>query len=84
MPCTCIPLGSTLYNFDNKYPFIVIAIVITGYEHQLPAMRQIALFNWMANISQKRFGPHVENSKHDDVIKWKQFPSYWPPVRGIY
>ena len=21
---------------------------------------------------------------HDDVIKWKQFPSYWPYVRGIH
>ena len=21
---------------------------------------------------------------HDDVIKWKHFPSYWPFVRGIY
>ena len=21
---------------------------------------------------------------HDDVIKWKQFPSYWPFVRGIH
>ena len=31
MPCTRIMLGFTLYNFDNKYPFIVIVIVI----HQL-------------------------------------------------
>ena len=21
---------------------------------------------------------------HDDVIKWKHFPHYWPPVRGIH
>ena len=28
MPCTRIMLGFTLYNFDNKYPFIVIVIVI--------------------------------------------------------
>ena len=25
---------------------------------------------------------HVEN--HDDVIKWKHFPRYWPFVRGIH
>ena len=25
---------------------------------------------------------HVGN--HDDVIKWKQFPRYWPFVRGIH
>ena len=23
-------------------------------------------------------------SDHDDVIKWKQFPRYWPFVRGIH
>ena len=23
-------------------------------------------------------------SKHDDVIKWKRFPRYWPFVRGIH
>ena len=23
-------------------------------------------------------------SRHDDVIKWKHFPRYWPFVRGIY
>ena len=21
---------------------------------------------------------------HDDIIKWKHFPCYWPPVRGIH
>ena len=24
------------------------------------------------------------SSVHDDVIKWKHFPSYWPFVRGIH
>ena len=24
------------------------------------------------------------NFVHDDVIKWKHFPRYWPFVRGIY
>ena len=23
-------------------------------------------------------------NKHDDVIKWKRFPRYWPFVRGIH
>ena len=26
----------------------------------------------------------VDTSKHDDVIKWKHFPRYWPFVRGIH
>ena len=25
-----------------------------------------------------------ENVSHDDVIKWKHFPRYWPFVRGIH
>ena len=24
------------------------------------------------------------NSSHDDVIKWRHFPRYWPFVRGIH
>ena len=26
----------------------------------------------------------VETGGHDDVIKWKYFPRYWPFVRGIH
>ena len=26
----------------------------------------------------------VSQSHHDDVIKWKHFPRYWPFVRGIH
>ena len=27
---------------------------------------------------------HEEAPTHDDVIKWKHFPRYWPFVRGIH
>ena len=33
-------------------------------------LRKTANCNWKAN--------------HDDVIKWKHFPRYWPFVRGIH
>ena len=26
----------------------------------------------------------IKQSNHDDVIKWKHFPRYWPFVRGIH
>ena len=55
-----------------------------GYEHQLPVIRQMVLFTWVTNISRKRFGPKLENTKHDDVIKWKKILRYWPSVRGIH
>ena len=31
------------------------------------------------------FPPYLKNKcLHDDVIKWKHFPRYWPFVRGIH
>ena len=29
-------------------------------------------------------GVFIDASSHDDVIKWKHFPRYWPFVRGIH
>ena len=29
-------------------------------------------------------GTHYMKHDHDDVIKWKHFPCYWPFVRGIH
>ena len=29
-------------------------------------------------------GVFTETGQHDDVIKWKHFPRYWPFVRGIH
>ena len=34
-------------------------------------------------VVQKLFQCHLV-SMHDDVIKWKHFPRYWPFVRGIH
>ena len=31
-----------------------------------------------------RIAAHPALSNHDDVIKWKPFPRYWPFVRGIH
>ena len=31
-----------------------------------------------------RKNTHLLAEMHDDVIKWKHFPRYWPFVRGIY
>ena len=30
------------------------------------------------------YGPDASTLYHDDVIKWKHFPRYWPFVRGIH
>ena len=34
--------------------------------------------------AKKAFSDPMMNSIHDDVIKWKRFPRYWPFVRGIH
>ena len=31
-----------------------------------------------------QFVQHTPLASHDDVIKWKHFPRYWPFVRGIH
>ena len=45
--------------------------------------------NWCQHIVALvsiRLGPSLTTSvsTHDDVIKWKHFPRYWPFVRGIH
>ena len=32
----------------------------------------------------EQLGAYLSLDKHDDVIKWKHFPRYWPFVRGIH
>ena len=34
--------------------------------------------------SNQQLQPHDSTHSHDDVIKWKHFPRYWPFVRGIH
>ena len=45
------------------------------------------IFPWWRH-DMKRLPPrmkaHTKPNNHDDVIKWKQFPRYWPFVRGIH
>ena len=39
----------------------------------------------MLRFSQGTLWTHAMNvKKHDDVIKWRYFPRYWPFVRGIH
>ena len=35
-------------------------------------------------ILQSEFRFNLKSCKHDDVIKWKHFPRYWPVGRGIH
>ena len=44
--------------------------------------KRINKFSW--NFHDKSDVRHETILKHDDVIKWKHFPCYWPFVRGIH
>ena len=35
-------------------------------------------------INERNEKQHQSTNRHDDVIKWKHFPRYWPFVRGIH
>ena len=39
---------------------------------------QLDIYRWQAITSEVVYDPH------NDVIKWKHFPRYWPFVRGIH
>ena len=51
----------------------------TYMSHSLPLSR------W-GSVHWSQFMPAIDRglSYHDDVIKWKHFPRYWPFVRGIH
>ena len=38
----------------------------------------------LRNSTQKTQGKIIMFEHHDDIIKWKHFPRYWPFVRGIH
>ena len=49
----------------------------------LSAHRSADTFYSFEMITDALYGDHVRHRTHDDVIKWKHFPRYWPFVRGI-
>ena len=40
--------------------------------------------HWLATCSETKALSNEMPICHDDVIKWKHFPRYWPFVRGIH
>ena len=39
---------------------------------------------WVTIIIAFLYIKHMTSTDHDDVIKWKPFPRYWPFLRGIH
>ena len=59
---------------NSILPFPLSLLADTGVSHSLSS----SAANYAKN---KEF---VKLRIHDDVIKWKHFPRYWPFVRGIH
>ena len=51
-----------------------------------PTELWISIIRHTSHISNDKNRSNVDSklTKHDDVIKWKHFPRYWPFVRGIH
>ena len=63
------------YIFD---PELHLIIYLNQYTLFTPVSCVISLFR-----NPENYYSHVHYDTHDDVIKWKHFPRYWPFVRGI-
>ena len=69
----------------SRYTFIIICSIITKklkifypWPHLgiIKVIIKENLVGWWYTVNR--------TPKHDDVIKWKHFPHYWPFVRGIH
>ena len=70
----CIGWGSglvSLGNLDQCWPIFWTLYAITRVE-------------WVHAYSHPTRRACSRHCSHDDVIKWKHFPRYWPFVRGIH
>ena len=82
-------------NIKHRLCFIYSSQNIFNAKNFNPHKKPIVLLN-MATFSQsmqRTWWPvasttivtgSYSTSRHDDVIKWKHFPRYWPFVRGIH
>ena len=83
--CFCVPV--IYYNYFGKE--IWNAFPQRKIVHMAHISIQWSVFHWVsfwnitfiASILKYNFS---EQNIHDDVIKWKHFPRYWPFVRGIH
>ena len=66
--------GDSIFLFNNP--------VIDGPTHKRPVMRKAFPFQCVIMDWSKMSSWHRHTFCHDDVIKWKHFPRYWPFVRG--
>ena len=87
------------FQFRNIMPFTLIMIYSMYFLHikigrgkwpHLGLLRMVfvsrtSLIKTWRTVQPKVLAKNLaDNCSHDDVIKWKHFPRYWPFVRGIH
>ena len=91
---TCVPDEQT----DRRRPFHsapfyfgIISTTGPGYHNTHASNMQyinLSIYQYNTITYHIRWEPKCHNCiaecTHDDVIKWKHFPRYWPFVRGIH
>ena len=79
-PVSCVYIMCSLQKSTTNlnFPFSLNMNYFTSYNYymSMPHNHKVYL-NRSREISCHSYG-------HDDVIKWKHFPRYWPFVRGIH
>ena len=50
----------------------------------LARYRWVGIYPDIIDMQYNRQSRHPRHYTHDDIIKWKHFPRYWPFVRGIH
>ena len=84
---TWMSLRNTFGNMRRNRILLDTATAITGLPNDLTDDGRSALgpgcinFCWWCNCCYRVI---TQEARHDDVIKWKHFPRYWPFVRGIH
>ena len=77
----------TFWTVQNQYPLTLNTLLASGW-YIFCFGNKLGTFKWesfdLIKICKIRHCWIVINSCHDDVIKWKHFPRYWPFGRRIH
>ena len=79
--CACV-LGSTFLSILKLMNTVILAN--TEFNHKIPTHLGKSVHPFDTNMAYITFYRDTFYTEHDDVIKWKHFPRYWPFVRRIH
>ena len=74
--------GTNGFPVSHPLPNIVCCMVVT--RHECYVRNRMMVADGLAPIWQQDICNHHDGYDHDDLMKWKHFPRYWPFVRRIH